>query len=387
MKRLFFVCGAFAMVALSLLACGESGTSPPPGGYSEEARPTVEALAIERLQTAQAYDGQARQAELTRQAAEANRQEADRQAQQRYLYLTTEAQMTAEAHRRELEQQQQWATQQAANATQVAQATAQAVAVAATSQAVAIEATAQQRALEATATAEALNRQGTATAQARADAATATAQAAAWQATVTRQAWEGKVTATSEVVQATAAAYAATATRAQEKREVVLGYGRDYGIPVMLFALVICGGIGVFYLARTWAKRPIVYKRSLLGDAQPMAIPREGGGYTFVDLDRQPGPALQIGPGGEVNAPLLRSAGQEERTTARDQAVDGMTRPKIGGGGQSQAPNLPAPPVAPAPGLRSVRVFRRLDQVGRVGLLPPSLVAAIEADWQEQEEV
>jgi len=331
MKRLLFVCGAFALVALSLLACGESGTSPPPGGYSDAARPTVEALAIERLATAQAYESQAQQAEL-------ERQEADRQAQQRYIYLTAEAQQTAEAHRRAIEQQNQWATQQAANATQVAQATAQAVAVAATAQQQAIEATAQQRALEATATAEAWNRQGT-----------ATAQVMAWGATVTRAAWEGKTTATAEVIAATAAAYAATATRAAEKREVVLGYGRDYGIPLLLFALVICGAVLGIHLARQYAKRPIVYSRSLLGDAQPMAVPQKGGGYTFVDLDRQPGPALQIGPGGEVNAPLLRSAGQEERTTARDQAVDAVTRPKLGAGhkgGQTPAVAM-APPPAP----------------------------------------
>jgi len=349
MKRLLFVCGAFALVALSLLACGGSGTSPPPGGYSDQAKPTVEALAIERLATAQSYDSQARQMELTRQAIELQRQEADRQAQQRYIYLTAETQQTAEAHKRAIEQQHVWATQQSANATEVAQATAQAVAMAATSQAMAIEATAQQRALEATTTAEAWNRQGTATAQARADAATSTAQAAAYAATATRQAWEGKTTATAEVVQATAAAYAATATRAAEQREVVLGYGRDYGIPLVLFALVICGAVLGVHLARQYAKRPIVYSRSLLGDAQPMAIPQKGGGYTFVDLDRQPGPALQIGPGGEVNAPLLRSAGQEERTTARDQVVDAVTRPKLGAGhkgGQTPAVAM-APPPAP----------------------------------------
>lgn len=387
-KRVMIIIGAFALVALSLLACGESGTNPDPSGYSDAARPTVEALAIERLKTAQAYDTEAHQAELTRQVADLERQEADRQAQERYVYLTTEARLTEEAHRREIEQQNQWATQQAANATQVAQATTQAVAVAGTSQAMAIEATAQQRALEATATAEAWNRQGTATAQARADAATSTAMAAAWQATVTRQAWEGKVTATAEVIQATAQSYQATATRAAEKREVVLGYGRDYGIPLVILLVMGCFAALVVYGLRQQAKRPMVYKRSLLGDAQPMAVKDGNGGWTFIDLDRQPGHVTRLLADGTAEAPQFRSAGQEERTTARDQAVDGMTRPKLGGGQRAQqAPVLPAPPVAPAPGLRSVRMLRRLDQISKAGLLPPTLVASLEADWQEQEEV
>jgi len=351
-------------------------------------KPTAQAVALERFATAQAFEGQA-------QAAEATRQAADYEAQQRYVLLTAEAQMTAEAHQRDLQQQHTWATQQSANATQVAQATAQAVAIEATQQAIAIRATMQQRAWEATSTAEALNRAATATAEAlsreatataqyRADVATWTAEAVAFEQTSTKVAWEGKTTATAESVHATSAAYAATATRATEKREEVLGYGRDYGIPFLL--LVICGGLAalVIYAIRQQAQRPVVYPRNLLGDAEPMGVKDKNGGWTFIDLDRQPGPAIQVLPSGQVAAPLLRSVGQEERTTARDQMLDAVARPKLGGGQKAQAPVLPAPPQAPAPGLRSVRMLRQLGQAEKAGFLPPPLVASLAADWEEE---
>jgi hypothetical protein len=201
-------------------------------------------------------------------------------------------------------------------------------------------------------------------------------------ATATQQAWSARTTATAESAQATAGAYHATMTREAEQREIVLGYGRDYGIPVVL--LLVAAGFGwlAWYGIQEYKKRPVVYPRNLLGDAEPMAVPVEGGGYNFVDLDRQPGPVLKVLPSGEVEAPQLRSTAQEERTTARDQAVDAATRPKLGGGNRGVQPALPAP-EAPAPGLRSVRVLRRLDQAGRAGFLPPALVESLQADWED----
>jgi len=246
--------------------------------------------------------------------------------------------------------------------------------MAATAQALSIQATAEQRSYEATATAEARNVAATAAAQHKADVATAT-----------RQAWEGRTTATAESHQATVQVAHATMTRQAEQREAVLGYGRDYGIPAVL--LILGAGLLAFivYAVRQQARRPVVYPRNVLGDAEPMAVPVQGGGYTFVDLDRQPGPALTVLPTGQVAAPLLRSAGQEERTTARDQLVDATSRPKLGAGHKGQSPALPAPPQAPAPGLRSVRVLRRLDQAGKAGFLPPPLIEALAADWEEEQ--
>jgi len=176
-------------------------------------------------------------------------------------------------------------------------------------------------------------------------------------------------------------------TRQAEKREEVLGYGRDYGIPLVLLA--IAGGISalIVYGLREYNKRPRIYPRSILGDAEPMAVPIDGGGYTFIDLDRQPGSVLTALPSGAVHAPQLRSTAQEERTTARDQMVDAATRPKLGAGhAENNTPSiaLSPPPTPPAPGLQSVRMLRRLDQAARGGLIPGPLLASMAADWETE---
>jgi len=332
---------------------------------------TADAIALAQFATASAAEVQAAQA-----AAEATARAAVYQA-------------TADAAQAVLEQQRLLLTQQAAAATAQAQATVDALAVQATAQALVIQATATERAFRMTATADALNRAATATAQARADAATATAQARADLLTATHVAWAGQRTATAEAREATRTAYQATATRAAEQREIVLGYGRDYGIPAVLFLAVLALAWLIGYAIRQQARRPVVIPRNILGDAEPMAVPQKGGGFTFVDLDRQPGSVLQVLPDGTVRAPQLRSAGQEERTTARDQLVDAMTRPRLGAGHKGSNPPslpMPSPPRAPAPGLRSVRVLRRLDQAARAGALPPTLVEALEAKWEEETE-
>jgi hypothetical protein len=280
---------------------------------------TAQAVALERFATAQAAQSQVEQLQLTSQAVEQQRQAAQDAAQRQYTMLTAEAQMTQEVHQRTIEAQYVWATQQAANATQVAQATAMAMAVQATTEARYAQATATERAYQATATRQAQN-----------DTAMATQQALNQQATATRGAWEARTTATAESWQATRQAEHVVLTRQAEKREETLGYVRDYGIPVVLVVLAGCIGALVVYGVRQVASRPIVYPRNFLGDAEPMAIPGQDGGYTFVDLDRQPGPAIRVLPSGQVEAPLLRSTGQEERTTARDQLVGRGDSSKVG---------------------------------------------------------
>jgi hypothetical protein len=105
-------------------------------------KPTAQAVALERFATAQAFESQADAARATGEAAES-------QAQQRYIILTAEAQATADAHRREMEQRWQWATQQAANATEVYQATQAAISAEATREAQRVQATATERAYRA----------------------------------------------------------------------------------------------------------------------------------------------------------------------------------------------------------------------------------------------
>jgi len=321
--------------------------------YHGEDKEMIQGTAVARFLTAEAARGAQTEAQAAIVQAEATRQAAEAEERRQYLMMTADAEGTARAVQATLERQWQWATIESANATQVAQATAQAFAMQMTSTAVAVEATATERAYRATATAEALSQAATATAQHQADVATATAWAGACYATATQAAWAGARTATAESHQATAAAYSATATRAAEKREMTLGAARDFGIPLVL--LIIGTGLLalVIYGIHQQAKRPIVYPRNMLGDAEPMACPVKGGGYTFVDLDRQPGPALQVLLDGRVNAPLFRSAGQEERTTARDQLVDAINRPKLGTGAKRGMPTaLPTAPPAAEPSIR-----------------------------------
>ena len=359
-KRSAIFLVAFVLVALVLIGCGGKYDNYTPSAadltliaesYHGDDKAMVQATAMARYLAAESARAESEKAQAQIAALEATKAAALAAERHQYVVLTAQAQDQERAAQATRERQWQWATIESSNATQVAQATAQALSVEMTAQAMAIQATAEQRAYEATATADALNRQATATAEARSYEATATAQYKADVATATRQAWEAKTTSTAESHQATAAAYSATATRAAEKREMTLGAARDFGIPLTLLAL----GAGMIaflvYAARQHARRPVVYPRSILGDAEPMAVPVHGGGFTFVDLDRQPGPAITVLPSGQVSAPLLRSAGQEERTTARDQLIDGMSRPKLGAGhkGGGQAPTLAAPSTSALP--------------------------------------
>lgn len=350
-----------ATVALLLVGC-VTGTPPPT--FDGPLSGTAQAIELERY--------------ATRSAAEVSAAEAQAQATaQAAVY-----QATAVAAESQAEQERLRATEQA-------QSTATTIAVHQTAQAAAAQATATERAYQATATRQALDYAATATAQRKADDATTTRQALDHQATETRAAWEGRVTATAEVRTATAESHQATATRQAEQREEILGYGRDYGIPLVLLAL--SGGLVflIVYGVRQMAKRPQVIQRDPRGDAPLLAIRKPDGEQDFIDLDRQPGHVTRMLPGGRMDAPQFRSAGQEERTTARDQVVDQATRPRLGSGARSggRAPTLPmpAPPRAPAPGLRSVRVLRRLDQAGQTGLLPGPLLASLKADWEVEQ--
>jgi hypothetical protein len=376
---------------LGSLACDEAaptGQSPPRTPFPSPTptlprlngtlQPTADAIALERYGTQSAIEVGAieAQARATVEAAQ------------------VQATLTALAAQREA----QWeaATLQAAEATARAEQTRQAIQATREAQAWSATATVQERDYRATATRQAWEGMQTQQALEATQASEATAGALAFQATATRQAWEGHQTATAESVRATQAAYdatqqayQATVTRQAQQREEVLAYGRDYGIPVVL--LVVAGGICglIVWGIRKLAKRPVVLERDFRGDAKPLALPVEGGGWTFVDVDRQPGPAITVLPSGAVSAPQLRSPGQEERTTARDQLTDLTTRPRLGSGQKGSAGGTPAVPLAPpprppAPGLRSVRVLRRLDQAGTAGFLPGPLLASLQADWEEE---
>jgi len=387
-KRIWF----FVLAGTILVGCAGDWTTYTPSAreWSDGAQPTVEAIDVERIGTLAALEVAERQIHLdaTAQAAvvavtvEAFRAQAEvqRLAATRSSAAATSAawdrqvQATTAANDRHVQ-----ATEAASNATAqavaVANATAEARSVAETMEARRVEETRMAVAIEGTRARQTWEQDATATAWARDDMATTEARYA------TRQA-----EATAVIVAATRDSHVATATRKAEVREENLGYARDYGLPAFGLVLVLGAIVGAVWLVREWRKRPIVYPRSLLGDAEPMVVPRRDGGYTLVDLDRQPGPVLQLLPSGGVDAPQLRSAGQEERTTARDQLLDATSRPRVGGGHSSQTPTLPEPPQAAPEGLTGVRILRTLGQAGTAGLLPPGQIEAIEATWREVEE-
>lgn len=356
------VVAASGLGAASCLSVSEQGscgglTTPTAPAFGAPLQGTADAIALGVY--------------ATRSAVEVSAAEAQAQA-------TVQAvihQATAQAAQVELEQQRLLATRQAAQLTAQAQATADAFSLQMTTEALHVEATATERAYQATATADVLDRR-----------ATATAVGAAAQATATRAAWEGRTTATAESVHATQVAHQATATRAAESREEVLAVGRDFGVPLILLVLLVGLIWLVVFAVRQIARRPVVIQRGPLGDAPLLAHPIAGGGWNVIDPDRQPGHVTRLLADGSVQAPQLRSAGQEERTTARDQQLDAATRPRLGAGqtraAASTMPMAP-PPQPPAPGLRQVAVIRRLDQAGTAGFLPPPLVAALQADWEE----
>ena len=370
---------AVILVGLLLTGCAEYANYTPSAvdltalaeQYEGADKPAIQGTAVARYLTAESARVAGEQAQALAAQAQAEADAYQAQAAHQITLLTAEAQATRDtlSAQATLQAMNAIATQQA----YVYQATATAEIVHLTAQAVAIQATqaAEERYWASTLTAEALNRDATATQQTKDDRATAT-----------QQAKDDRATATQQAIDATAGAAHATMTRQSEQREAVLGYGRDYGIPLVLLAAAVGLGWLVWYGIKEYKKKPVIYPRNFLGDAEPMAVPVDGGGYTFVDLDRQPGPALKVLPSGEVTAPALRSTGQEERTTARDQAVDAATRPQLGAGNRGAPVALPAP-EAPAPGLRSVRVLRRLDQAGAAGMLPPPLLESLAADWEE----
>jgi len=325
-RRLVISLGVIALAALTVVGCEMSATTVYTTAIPMvDNRPldgTAQAIALERYATQSAVEVNAIQTHQANATA-----------------LAANYQATLNAAQAILEQQRLAAAQQAAEAAAQAQAAADAIAATAIERAYRATATQQAREWEATATALYRAEMATATAQAMAfeatataQMATATAQAMAFEATATRMAWEARTTATAESVQATQAVYQAAAARQAQQQERILAYGRAYCIPAVLLALLGCIVALVVYALRQYARRPIIYQpNNLLGDATPR--PKLG-------------------------------TGQED-------------------GGETPARLVPTPP---APGLRSVRILRRLDQARRAGFLSGPLLTRLEADWEEDNE-
>lgn len=96
------------------------------------------------------------------------------------------------------------------------------------------------------------------------------------------------------------------------------------------FAILIFGSIFAFTrFMRVWELRNSIIPRDERGDAPVLVLPRARGGLVIADPDRFFGPAMQISSADSaelVQAPELVPADFQDRTTARDQAVDLHTR-------------------------------------------------------------
>jgi hypothetical protein len=315
-RRLAILLGVIALAALAVFGCEVYTTTVSTTTVYTTTIPPVDNRLLDGTAQAIALERYAVQSAVEMNAIQTHQANA--------TALAASYQATSNAAQAILEQQRLAAAQQAAAAAAQAQAAADAIA-----------ATAIERAYQATVTQQALEWEATATALYKAEMATATAQAMAFEATATRIAWEARTTATAESVQATQAVYQAAAARQAQQQERILAYGRNYGIPAVLLALLGCIVALVVYALRQYARRPIIYQpNNLLGDATT-ARPKLGTGQE---------------DGGETPARLV--------------------------------PLPPTPSMPPAPGLRSVRILRRLDQARRAGFLSGPLLASLEAAWR-----
>ena len=265
----------------------------------------------------------------------------------------------------------QTATAVAGQATATAmawQATATAQAVGATATAQAWEATATAQAGQATATAHAQAVQATATAAA--DQATATAQAILWQqaATATRSAWEVEATSTAVAAAAIATAQAARAEQARLEAErarlvyPVRAYG-PWALLFVAFALLVWGGLRVVPALEA---RLRAIPRDARGDAPIFLINGK-----VVDPDRNLYPVL------DLRNPLLPAPEQQEPVTARDQAVDLVTRGLPSG----RRPSRSRAQTARRMMARPYRILRPGQPLPP--LLDEEAIRALDTQWKE----
>jgi len=388
-KRVFWF--AVILAGVMLAGCGDFATyTPSAREWSASTQATIEGIDVQAIGTMAALDVQEKQIHLDATArsgaAEATVAAVLAGAEVQRLAATRQAAAATSAAWDRAVQQTAVANDVRLRATeQAAGATAQAVANAnATADARAVAETAEARRIEETRAAVAI--EGTRARQTWEQDATATSWARDYEATAQAEYDARRASATAEVIRATEQSHLATATRSAQKREENLGAVRDYGLPAFALVIIVVAIIGLVWVVRTWMDRPQPVQRSLLGDAQPMMHRGRDGRWQFLDLDRQPGPVIELLPDGGANAPQLRTPAQEERTTARDQALDGVSRSRLGGGHSAQPLPMAEPPQAQPEGLQGVRILRTLGQGVTAGLLPPGQVEAIEAVWSESED-
>jgi hypothetical protein len=183
-------------------------------------------------------------------------------------------------------------------------------------------------ALDAISTREALASQ--ATAQAMSQDATATAVSA----NTTATAVSAQYTAQAEGARATATAVAViqeieAATLERERLDLARDQawqGIKTVVPWLLLALFVAalGWVGYNYVI-VWRKRQSIMKRDQRGDAPLYLQDGENGGVRIIDVDRSAGPVTVV-EGDVIEVPEVSKPAVQERTVARDQEVDRVTR-------------------------------------------------------------
>lgn len=376
----------FLLVGVSL-ACESTAPVPafPRTTFSSPLSGTAEAYQLDHLATTQALQG-----DMNSVAAAATISALEQK-------MTVEAVAVENTRQAELVAAIEWQTAVAATA----------VAWDVTSTAQAIEYA--MMADQATSTAEAANAHATSTAEAANAYATATAEAEAAMATQTAHSQSINATSTAEVeattgarafeIQSTQDAYNAmavaqsaestrqsvVATRSQIDREKDLGAVRDYGAVAVVFLGIIGGSVLLFYVGvfayEHLKKRPQPVPTNFMGQPIPF-LTAVGPRRALLNERNQPGPVLMLDDvTGQVTAPQYRDSGQEERTTARGQKVELETTPRlnVGGGRRGQQAEIETtPPPASLSGLRSVRIFRQLEQAMAIGAVPNQLAANVQ---------
>lgn len=206
---------------------------------------------------------------------------------------------------------------------------------------------------------------------ATADASKATAQASqtAIAAQYTQVAIEQDIRST----QVAAEYLANTLRRAQEREEATNKFQAWMG-----YALVVIVGAALLLVLaivtiKYW-RTPVVIQRDLRGDIGALV----GNNGAVWDMDRVIGGVVQQLKAG-VTAPMLNEPDQQERHTARDQAVDLATRGLPGQMPPLQRNNKTAPKL---PGAPNYKIYVEPQQ-------PPELAAdtalmqILEAQWRE----
>ena len=349
---------------LFLLACETTTLTPtpaqPPVVTSSALRPTLEALEVEHY------------------AQQIRAEQAARDAQATLTVIYAQGTATAVA----------------------AQATATQQAGLATATAIAAQATATQQAAFATATREARQAQETATAwqatvtaqQAQATAtaevarATATVQASIFnqQATATVAAWEVQATETVAAARARATIQAAEVYRAElaAERDRIVTPIKAWGPWVLIVVSAITFLVGAWRLFRGLEMRLRALPRDRRGDAPLLVMDQRGGQIVVYDPDRALGPATVIGR--EVTQPQLAPPEDQERVTARDQAIDLAHR---GSTGQARSPTARQRQAAQLMSTLKPPPYHVLvpGQNAPPALIDEQARRALQVDWKQEE--